>query len=100
MSLLAPDMSVYAVFDYVMVSERLASSPAGTMQKTYKLIVRRGVLLAGLGELPLLPLEAPPLHFLVDHKLYRAVAHSEQGQRRAAVEPREALMAVDRRQAV
>lgn len=67
---------------------------------THQLIIGGSVLLARFSELPLLALEAPSLHFLVHHELYRAVAHAEERQRRPAVPPRYTVLSVYRRQTI
>ena len=67
---------------------------------TYELIVLGRVLPARLRELPLLALEAPALHLLVRHELDRPVAHADERERRAAVEPRQPFRFVYGRQPI
>lgn len=96
-------MTVYAVLDCVTRggARRQRGHEAGNGGAgAHQLVVIGRVLAPGPRELALLALEAPPLHLLVGHELDRAVADAEEREGRAAVEPREALRAVYRREAV
>lgn len=60
----------------------------------YQLVILHRPRPAELIEPPPLALESPTLHFFVRHKLQRAVAHTDQRERRAAVKPEQALLTI------
>ena len=68
----------------------------GEQRTTYQLIVLHSPLAPDFGEPPPLTLKRPALHLFIRHKLQRAVAHTHQRERRAAVEPAPTLVAIYR----
>src|SRR6266581_1203203 len=63
---------------------------------TYQLLVLHSPLVPKFGEPLPLTLKHPALHLFICHKLQRAIAHTYQCERRAAVKPVPTLITVDR----